>query len=137
MPAISLDEHFATAAPPRRADLERLHGMIREAAPELEVEVTPTMLGYGPYHYRYASGREGDSHLLSIANRKQYISLYVNCASEGRYLAESFAGRLPKADVGRSCIRFKRLADVDAEVLRELVRTAARQGPPAAADAAT
>ncbi|CAA9492571.1 MAG: hypothetical protein AVDCRST_MAG38-2666, partial [uncultured Solirubrobacteraceae bacterium] len=87
MPAISPEEHFATAAPARRADLERLHGMIREAAPELEAEVTPTMLGYGPYHYRYASGREGDSHLLSIANRKQYISLYVTSASEGRYLA--------------------------------------------------
>lgn len=135
MAAMSLEAHLGTADPGRRADLERLHEIIREAAPDLEVEITPTTVGYGPFHYRYATGREGDSHLLSVANRKRYISLYVNCASEGEYLAERFAARLPKANVGRSCIRFAHLDELDRGVLEELVRTAAEQGPPSSIEA--
>jgi hypothetical protein len=135
MTAVSLDEYLAQAAPGRRDDLERLHRLIRAEAPELDLEVTPGLLGYGPFHYRYASGREGDSHLISLADRKRYISLYVNCATDGGYLAEQFAARLPKANVGRSCIRFRRLDDIDVDVLADLVRAAALEGPPASGDA--
>ena len=93
-----------------------------------------TMLGYGPFHYRYASGREGDTTLLGLASQKRYISLYVLCANGGRYLAESYAERLPKASVGKSCVRFARLSDVDPAVLAELVTEAARLGPGDAAE---
>ena len=92
------------------------------------------MLGYGPFHYRYASGREGDTTLLGLASQKRYISPYVLCANGGRYLAESYAERLPKASVGKSCVRFARLSDVDPAVLAELVTEAARLGPGDAAD---
>ena len=95
--------------------------------------MTSSGVGFGPYHYRYASGREGDSHLISVVDRRQYISLYVNCVHEGAYLAERYADRLPNADVGRSCVRFKRLDDVDADVLRRLARDAAATGPAGAA----
>ena len=133
MSAMSLEEHLDQVAPERRVDIERLHRLIRETAPELDFDVTGSMVGYGPYHYRYASGREGDSHLVSLASRKQYISLYVNCVHDGEYLAERFAARLPKANVGKSCVRFKRLDDLDVAVLAELVRAAADEGPPAQA----
>ena len=93
-----------------------------------------TMLGYGPFHYRYASGREGDTTLLGLASQKRYISLYVLCAKGGRYLAESYAERLPKASVGKSCVRFARLSDLDPAVLAELVTEAARLGPGDTAD---
>ncbi len=88
------------------------------------------MLGYGTYRYRYASGREGESAVLSLASRKGHVSLYVQCTKDGRYLAESYVDRLPKASVGKSCVRFKRLSDVDEAVLRELVAEAGRLGPP-------
>jgi len=60
---------------------------------------------------------------VSLASQKQYISLYVNCTvGEGeRYLAEEYRERLPRANIGKSCIRFKRPADIDLEVLRELL----------------
>jgi len=96
--------------------------------------VAGTMLGYGPFHYRYASGREGDTTLLGLASQKRYISLYVLCANGGRYLTESYAERLPKASVGKSCVRFARLSDIDPAVLAELVTEAARLGPGDAAD---
>jgi len=91
--------------------------------------VAGKMLGYGPFHYRYASGREGDTTLLGLASQKRYISLYVLCANGGHYLAESYAERLPKASVGKSCVRFARLSDVDTAVLADLVTEAARLGP--------
>jgi hypothetical protein len=91
------------------------------------------MIGYGPFHYRYATGREGDATLIALAAQKRYVSLYVLCSIDGGYLAERYADRLPKASIGKSCVRFTRLADVDEDVLRELVAEAARIGP---ADAA-
>ena len=116
---------------PRRGEVERLHGLIASTLPGLRAEVASGMIGYGPYHYRYESGREGDSHLVSLASRKQHISIYVQCSVEGRYLAERYVERLPKASVGKSCIRFKRTDDVDLGVLRELLAEAGRLGPAA------
>ncbi len=91
------------------------------------------MIGYGRYRYRYETGREGETSMISLASRKQYISLYVFCATEGRYLAHSYVDRLPKASIGKSCVRFKRLADVDLDILEELLIEAGRIGPLAVA----
>ena len=129
----TLEEYLTTLDGARRADVGRLCALIAEAAPDLEVDVSASGVGFGPFHYRYASGREGDSHLLSVVNRKQYISLYVNCVHDGAYIAERYADRLPKADVGRSCVRFKRLDDLDLDVLRQLAGEAAATGPAGAA----
>ena len=68
--------------------------------------------------------------MVALASRKAYVSLYVQCTRDGRYLAEFYAERLPKASVGKSCVRFKRLSDVDEAVLRELLAEAGRLGPP-------
>lgn len=89
--------------------------------------------GYGPFRYRYASWRTGEATVLAVAGQKRYISLYVLCVSDGRYLAERYVDRLPGASIGRSCIRFTRLADVDTAVLRDLVAEAAGRGPKDAA----
>jgi uncharacterized protein YdhG (YjbR/CyaY superfamily) len=118
--------------PGRRAEIEALDQLIREEAPELERHVRSKMLAYGTYKYRYASGREGEAGVISLASQKRYISLYVSCVEDGVYLAERFAPRLPGADIGRSCVRFTKLDKVDEDVLRELVGEAAqrfRQNP--------
>jgi hypothetical protein len=120
----SLDE-------PRRSEIAELHELIRDVAPELEVQAGKDMIGYGPFHYRYASGREGDAHLLALSPRKNYISIYVLCTKDGAYLAESYKDRLPKADIGKSCVRFKRPGDIDLGELRALLAEAVRLGPPA------
>ena len=109
----------------RRADLERLHALVRAAAPDLEPTMRFGMMGYGEFHYRYASGREGDWFRIGIASNKRYVSLYCCAADERGYVAERYRDRLPKASIGRSCVRFSRLADLDEDVLRELVRESA------------
>ena len=83
------------------------------------------MIGYGFMHYRYQSGREGDWFVVGLANQKQYVSLYLCAAIDGQYLAEANAARLGKVSVGRGCIRFKKLDDLDLNVVGELVRTTA------------
>jgi hypothetical protein len=118
----------------RREDIDRLDQLIRETLPELEARVWEDGIGYGPFHYRYASGREGDAYRVSVASRKTGISLYVLALTdEGDYLAESRADRFPKAKVGKSCVRFKRLDDLDADELRDLLREAGRRPAPGAA----
>ena len=108
-------------------DLERLDRLIRETLPELEAHG----LNYGPFHYRYESGREGDAYRVSVAERKHGISLYVLALTEdGRYLAESRADRFPKASIGKSCVRFKRLDDLDEAELRDLLAEAGRRPAP-------
>lgn len=109
----------------RRPLLERVHEVIRAAAPQLEPAVAGGMLGYGPFHYRYATGREGDTYVVSLANQKRYVSLYLCATTDDGYLAEANAERLGNVSVGKSCIRFKKLEDLDLDVLAELVRTAA------------
>jgi hypothetical protein len=105
-------------------DMDRLDALIRETLPGLEARGH----NYGPFHYRYASGREGDAYRISITERKHGISLYVLALTEdGQYLAESRADRFPKASVGKSCVRFKRLDDLDEGELRDLLAEAGRR----------
>ncbi|GAA1876355.1 hypothetical protein GCM10009836_67170 [Pseudonocardia ailaonensis] len=127
------DEYLAAVDEPRQADVRALDALIRESAPDLPRFLYGSMLGYGPFHYRYASGREGDAALIALAAQKRHFSVYVACASQGRYLAESYADRLPGASVGKSCVRFTTLAKVDEAVLRELIADAAARGPQEAA----
>jgi hypothetical protein len=76
------------------------------------------MVGFGRYHYKYASGREGDWFLTGFAPRKQDLTLYI-MAGFDRY--EDLMARLGRHKTGRSCLYVKRLADIDADVLDALV----------------
>src|SRR5215470_3591474 len=121
-----VEDYIARLDEPRRTEIQRLHELIQAAAPGLEASADERMIGYGPYHYRYASGREGDSYLIGLASNKQYISVYVNCVEGPDYIAEGYRERLPKASIGKSCVRFKRTSDLDLDALRELISKAAR-----------
>lgn len=105
---------------PRREDIGRLHERIRAVAPSLAASAAEGMLTYGKYTYKSRSGRAGEWFPLGVASNKAYISLYASPVN-----LEPYVARLPKANLGRGCIRFKRLDDVDLEVLDEVIRAAA------------
>ena len=129
--ATTSDQYIDMLEEPRRSDIRKLHELIRKTAPALEPHIASGMLAYGRYHYRSKSGSEGDWFHIGLASNKRYISLYVMAVDpkgEG-YLAESYKDRLPKADIGRSCVRFKRPDDVDQEVLTQLIREGATFAP--------
>ena len=127
------EEYIGGLDEPRRGEIAQLDELIRATLPQLEPHVASGMLAYGRYHYRYDSGREGDWFHVGLASRKRAISLYVVAAcDDGTYLAERYAERLPKADIGKSCVRFKRLADVDLDAVRTLLAEAGTLPPPGA-----
>jgi Domain of unknown function (DU1801) len=117
--------YIASLPDGRREIVERIHEVVTKAVPELEVRMWKTFIGYGTYHYVYASGRDGEWFPIGLTNNKGYVSLYLCAGDEQGYLAESNADRLGKVSVGKSCIRVKRLEDVDLEVVAELSRRAA------------
>ena len=120
------EEYIAGVDDHRRDDIQSLHDFIRKIAPELEPTMEFGMLGYGKFHYKYANGREGEWMKIGIASNKRYISLYCCSADEQGYVAERYRERLSKASIGKSCVRFKRLSDLDLEVLGSLIRETAR-----------
>ena len=123
------EQYIAGLEEPRRGEIQRLHDLIRATLPDLEPHMRSGMIGYGEYHYRYASGREGDASIVALSSRKRYISLYVMCTVGDRYLAETYVDRLPRAAIGKSCIRFNRTDDVDMDVVRDLLVDAGANRP--------
>lgn len=123
--ATTPEEYIEALEEPRRSQIRQLDRLIRETAPDLEPHLQSGMLAYGRYHYRYPSGREGDWFRIGLASQKRYISLYVTASDGVRYLAETYRDRLPTADIGRSCVRFRKPDDVDLDALRALIREAA------------
>lgn len=101
-------EYIAGLAEPRRSDISRL--------------------AFGPYHYKYATGREGDWFRIGVASNVSYISLYACAADERGYVAERYKDELPKANIGRSCVRFKKFEDLDPKALTALLKETAKVG---------
>lgn len=118
-------DYLASLPQPRRKTLDTIHKAIRAAVPALKPHIMHGMLGYGMYHYKYASGREGDWFIIGLASQKNYVSLYICACDKDGYLAEKNKDRLGKVSVGRSCNRFKKLEDLNLKVAVELVRKAA------------
>ena len=103
----------------RREDGAALLEMMREIT-GLEPEMWgPSIIGFGDLHYKYESGREGDIFLTGFSPRKRSLSLYI-ASDFAEY--ESLLARLGKHRKSVSCLYINKLADVDMDVLRELVR---------------
>ena len=115
----SVDEFMAAVENKRRReDGLVLIEMMRDVT-GLEPEMWgPSIIGFGSYHYKYESGREGDMPLIGFSPRKQSLSLYIMSGSD-EY--EVLLSKLGKHRTGASCLYINKLADVDMGVLRELV----------------
>ena len=85
---------------------------------------TQRIIGYGAYRYQGRSGAEGEWFKVGLAVQKNYLSLYVNAAADGQSLAKTYAPRLGKVKAGSANLQFKRAADIDLDVLREMIAQA-------------
>lgn len=106
--------------PTRRADAETLDAVFQDITGWAPRMWGPTIVGYGTYHYVYDSGREGDAPATGFSPRKANLSVYImpGYADYGTILE-----RLGKYKIGKSCLYINKLADIDLDVLRELIRT--------------
>jgi hypothetical protein len=82
----------------------------------------PSIVGFGSYHYKYESGREGDMPLAGFSPRKAATVLYVTKEFSG---SEALLSKLGKHTIGGGCLYIKKLADVDQTVLETLVAKSA------------
>ena len=105
--------------PRRREDARRLLALMQEVTGELPKMWGATIVGFGSYHYRYASGREGDWPVVGFAPRKQNLVLYI-MPGFTRYSA--LLAKLGKHRTGKSCLYVNKLDDIDPRILEELVR---------------
>ena len=80
----------------------------------------PTIIGFGSYHYKYASGREGDACLAGFAYRKPSLCIYLFCEESG-HEQDALLKKLGKHKMAKSCLYIRRLSDVDTKILEQLV----------------
>ena len=97
--------------------------LFEEASGESAVMWGPSMIGFGQYHYKYESGREGDAAVAGFSPRKGAISLYGIYNSYDETL-ESLQADLGPVTAGVGCVYVKRLADIDLAALQARVRAA-------------
>ena len=104
--------------PARRADAKALVKLMESASGEKPKMWGPSIIGFGSYHYKYESGREGDMPLIGFSPRKAANVLYgLHGSSDSRALL----AKLGKHTTGKGCLYIKKLADVDQNVLEALV----------------
>jgi hypothetical protein len=129
---VNTREEFFKAAGEREAMIRELDSLVQKAAPKLKPVLfggmTGKWLGYGMMPYQTKSMKESSQWpVIAIANQKNYISLYVMYLEDGEYVAEKYKDTLGKVSVGKSCIRFKKLEDLNIDGVNDLIKRVARK----------
>ena len=107
----------------QRNDILKICGWIEAAIGGKPAMWGDSIVGFGTYHYRYATGREGDWFRIGVSPRKQAISLYLMAGFEEH---EELLQRLGKFKMGKCCLYIKRLSDIDEAALVELIQLSAK-----------
>ena len=115
----SIEEYLASRASPEQlTDCKAIMAMCKRVTKQQPRMWGPSMVGYGSYTYRYESGHSGEAFLAGFAIRGRDLVVYL--VADRAEQAERLA-KLGKHRMGKSCLYFKRLADVDAKVLEALM----------------
>jgi hypothetical protein len=108
----------AVEDPVKRADAKAIAALMRRATGEKPKMWGPSIVGFGSRHYKYETGREGDSPVVAFSPRKAATVLYGVTGFDG---AEALLARLGKHTMGKGCLYIKKLADVDSGTLEALI----------------
>ena len=116
---VSVESHIAAFADEeQRNDARTLVALMRRVTRKEPRMWGPSIVGFGSYHYKYASGHEGDSALAGFAARGRELVVYIAPGFEGR---DVLLAKLGKHRTGKVCVYIRRLANVDLKVLEKLV----------------
>ena len=124
--AKSVKEYFDMLPKERREPMEFLHKFIMKTAPKLKPNFLYNMPGYGSFTYKNNKKEVLDWPIIALASQKNYISIYVCAVDSGEYIAEKYKDELGKVSVGKSCIRFKKLEDINLKTLEKVIKLAAK-----------
>lgn len=119
-------EAFINALPDekKKQDSYALINMMREVTGHEPYMWGPTIIGFGNYHYKYESGREGDAPIAGFSPRKAALSLYFESEFPGR---EELLAKLGKHTAAVACVYVNKLADIDLGVLKKMTTASVKQ----------
>jgi hypothetical protein len=124
--ADSVESYLALVPKERKEDILFLHKLIQKVAVKLKPHFAYNMLGYGSFPYLNYKKEKIHWPIIALASQKNYISVYICATDKGQYIAEKHKKELGKVSVGKSCIRFKKLEQVNLPALKKILQLAAK-----------
>jgi uncharacterized protein YdhG (YjbR/CyaY superfamily) len=121
------DEYMSMLPEERKKILTEIDRIIKTEAPELKDFYAYNMPGYGAFDYVNYKKETIKWPVISMASQKNYVSVYVCSVTDGEYIAEKYKDELGKVSVGKSCIRFKKLEDLNLETFKKVIKQAAKK----------
>ncbi|MGE6395918.1 DUF1801 domain-containing protein [Chryseobacterium scophthalmum] len=130
-----IEEYITSHKEPKRSDLENLHQIILELMPKCKLWfldgkndknkiVSNPNIGYGIHLMKYADGKTRDFYKIGLSANTTGISVYIMGIENKKYLTNTFGEKIGKASVTSYCIKFKKLDDINIEVLKEAIQSA-------------
>lgn len=128
-----IKEYIASVAEPKRGEMQELHRLIVKALPKSKLwfvdgknedgkVVANPNIGYGAYTIRYANGTTREFFQIGLSANTTGLSVYIMGLEDKTYLAKTYGKKLGKATVTGYCIKFKKLADIDVDLLLEAIK---------------
>lgn len=122
--AKTVKEYLDAVPAERKEMLLFLDKFIKTVVPKLKSHFANNMLGYGSFTYKNYKKEMIEWPTVALASQKNYVSIYVCSIVDGQYVVEKYKNELGKVTVGRSCISFKKLEDVNLPVLKKVLKEA-------------
>ena len=125
--AKSVKEYLLMVPDDRKKDIDFLHDFIQKAVPKLKPYFASNMIGYGSFYYLDSKKHKKDWPIISLANQKNYMSIYVCTVIEDKAVAEKYKKELGKLSKGVTCIRFKKIEEISLATLKIVLQLAEKK----------
>ena len=122
--ATTVEEYILLVPDDRKKEIDFLHGFIQKAVPKLKPYYAANMIGYGSFYYLDSKKQKKDWPIISLANQKNYISIYVCTIIADKATAEKYKNDLGKLSKGVTCIRFKKIEEINLDTLKTVLKLA-------------
>ena len=122
--ASSVEEYLSLVPADRRKEIDLLHDFIQKAVPKLKPYFASNMIGYGSFYYLDSKKQKKDWPIISLANQKNYITIYVCTIIKDKAAAEKYKKDLGKLTKGITCIRFKKIEEINLDTLKTVLKLA-------------
>ena len=122
--AKSVQEYLSMVPADRKKEIDFLHDFIQKTVPNLKPYYATNMIGYGSFYYLDSKKQKKEWPIISLAYQKNYISIYVCALIADKVAVEKYKKELGKLSKGISCIRFKKIEEINLETLKIVLKLA-------------
>ena len=122
--ATSVEEYLSLVPADRKKEIDFLHNFIQKAVPKLKPHYASNMIGYGSFYYLDSKKQKRDWPIIALANQKNYVTIYVCAMINDKAAIEKYKKDLGKLTTGLSCIRFKKIEEINLETLKTVLKLA-------------